>query len=40
LVHTEDCPSANFYFVAMELSNNDEGEQLNIWLKATLLVTY
>jgi len=31
----KDSPTARFYFVQMELSNNEEGEQLNIWLKAT-----
>jgi hypothetical protein len=33
----KDCSAAKYYLVEMELSNNDEQEQLNIWLKATFI---
>lgn len=33
----KDCSAAKYYMVEMEFSNNDEEEQLNIWLKATFI---
>lgn len=31
----KECTAAQYYVVEMEFSNDEEGEQLNIWLKAT-----
>ena len=31
------CTAAQYYVVQMELSNDDDGEQLNIWLKASFI---
>lgn len=31
----KDCTAAQYYVVEMEFSNDEEGEQLNIWLKAS-----
>ncbi len=33
----KDCSNAKYYVVQMEFSNDEEGEQLNIWLKATYI---
>lgn len=33
----KECTAARYYVVIMEFSNDDEGELLNIWLKATYI---
>lgn len=33
----KECSAAKYYVVQMEFSNDDEGENLNIWLKATFI---
>ncbi len=33
----KDCSTAKYYVIQREFSNSEEGEQLNIWLKATYI---
>jgi hypothetical protein len=33
----KECSAARYYVVQMELSNDDDGEQINIWLKASFI---
>jgi hypothetical protein len=33
----KECSAANYHFVEMELSNDDDPEKLNIWLKAAYI---